>query len=286
MPIKLILNIDNVADLMATTAYGTAAKAVVYRGTAEADVAYAAAGTVSLVSGTNQYEWWDSSGTTSSWYKYRLTDSGGTALSEYSDEFRATALQAYASLDSLIERLDLPDETKYNLLADILVNISAQFDAEAGRQFYRIPQVSGSTTRYYDGDGYDELFLPEGIISIDTLELSDATGGAYTTMGTADYYLRPSHPTAGWPYTSIRLYGYVFADGFNTVKITGAFGWAEVPKIVEEAVLQMAARTWNDSRTRHAGVVGLPETGLIQVPAYRPDAWYRALNVYARRTIT
>ena len=286
MPIKLILNIDNVADLMSTSAYGTAAKAVVYRGTAEGDSAYAAAGTVSLVSGTNQYEWWDAVATSSSWFKYRVTDGGGTALSAFSEEFQATALDAYATLDDLVERLGLPDETQYNLLSDILVNISGQFDAEAHRQFYRIPQVSGNTTRYYDGDGSDAMFFPEGIVSLTSVELADSTGGAYTTIGTADWFLRPAYPSAGWPYTSLELFGYTFGLGYRTVKLTGAFGFAEVPALIREAVLQLASRTYNESKTRHAGVVGMADTGYVQMPLYRPDAWHRALQAYGRKIVT
>jgi len=282
MAIKVTLNIDNTADLMGTAAYGTAAYAILESGTAEGG-SYSPAGTVLLTSGTNQYEYWDSSATSATWYRFRVTD--GVEYSEYSAEFRATALAAYASLDSLVERLQLPDETQYNLLSDILVNVSAQFSDEAHREFYRIPQVSGTAIRYYDGHGDDDLFLPEGVISLDSVELADYTGGAYTTIGTASWFLRPTQPSAGWPYTRLNLYGYTFPYGFNTVRLTGAFGWSSVPSLIEEAVIQMAARTYNESKTRHAGVVGMAETGYVQMPMYRPDAWHRALQVYGRKVI-
>lgn len=284
MPIKLILNIDNPADLIAGS-YGTAAKAVIQSATSEAGT-YAACGTVALSSTATQFEFWDATGDSDTWYRYRVTDGTGAIQSAFSDVFRGTALAAYATLDDLVERLQLPDQSQYNLLSDILVNISAQFDAEAHRQFYRIPQVSGTAVRYYDGDGSDELTVPEGIVSLDSVEVADYTGGAFTAIGTASWFLRPIYPTAGWPYTELHLYGYTFPLGYGTVKLTGAFGFAAVPDLIREAVIQLASRTWNESKTRHSGVVGMPETGLVQLPMYRPDAWHRALQAYGRKIVT
>lgn len=285
MPIKLTLNIDNTADLMASTAYGTAARAIIERGTAVAGP-YSVAGTAMLVSGTTQYEWWDAVGTTASWYQFRISDSGGTALSAYSDPFRATALAAYGTLDDLLERLNLPDESRYNLLSDLLVAASAQLDTEAGRQFYRIPQVDGTTTRYYDSPGGSVLRLPEGCTSLTEVAVASQTGGAYTTLGTAEWRLRPSDPEPGWPYTELVLTDLAttsFAAGFDTIKLTGVFGWSTVPGLVKEAVIQMAQQMYNRSQTADTGLVGTPELGTLTLPSQRPDAWYRALRAFGRR---
>ncbi len=285
MPYKLILNIDNTADAMGTAAYGTAAVAVVERGTAE-DAGYAAAGTVTLVSGTSQYEWWDASGTSDSWYRFRLFD-GTSVYSDYSPVFRATALDAYATLDDLLERLDMPDESKYNMLADLLVDVSGQLDAECGRQFYRIPQVGGSATRTYDGDGGDTLIVPEGIVSLSTVEVADAQYGTYTTLGANDWVLRPSYPAPGWPYSRLVLTGEgdygTFTPGYGTVRLTGVFGWSAVPELVHLAVLEQAQRAYNESQTRAGGAVGLPEMGTYQMPTQGPSTWLSAIRRYGRR---
>lgn len=286
MPIKLILNIDNVADAMGTAgAYGTSAKAIIERGTA-VDSGFAAAGTVTLVSGTDQYEWWDSSGTTSSWYKFRLFD-GSSAYSGYSDVFRATELVAYATLDDLLERLAMPDESRYNLLADILVDVSGQLDAQCGRQFYRIPQVAGSTTRTYDGDGSDTLTIPEGIVSVTTLSVYDQQYGTATTLSANDYVLLPRYPAPGWPYSRIALTGegtYArFTTGYGTVSVTGVFGFSAVPELVHLAVLERAQEVYMQSQTREGGVVGLPEAGTYTVVDRSRDAWRKAVNLYGRR---
>lgn len=285
MPIKVILNIDGVSDAMGTAAYGTAAKAIVERGTA-VDSGFAAAGTVALVSTTSQYEWWDGSGTTSSWYRFRLFD-GSSGYSAYSDAWRATALVAYATLDDLLERINMPDESRYNLLSDLLVDISGQLDAECGRQFYRIPQVSGTTTRTYDGDGSDTLLIPEGIVSITTISVYDQQYGTATALGANDYVLRPSHPAPGWPYSRVILTGegtYAnFTSGFGTVSITGVFGWSAVPELVHLAVLERAQEAYHQSQTREAGTVGLPEMGTWTIPNQPPSTWLRAIRLYGRR---
>ena len=287
MPYKLILNVDNVADAMGTAAYGTAAVAVVERGTAQ-DAGFAAAGTVTLVSGTEQYEWWDATGTSDSWYRFRLFD-GTSVYSDYSPVFRASALPAYATLDDLLERLEMPDESRYNLLSDLLVDVSGQLDAQCGRQFYRIPQVSGDTTRIYDGDGSDTLIVPEGIVSITSISVYDQQYGTATALGANDYVLLPRYPAPGWPYSRIVLTGEgtyaAFTRGFGTVSITGVFGWEAVPELVHLAVLERAQEAYHQSQTREGGVVGLPETGTYTIVDRSRDSWRKATSLYGRRVV-
>lgn len=291
MALKLILNIEGVNDALGTAAYGTAAAAIVERGTAQTG-SYSAFATAALVAGQSQYEIWDTSAqaTTSSWYRYRIGNGAGTLFSDYSDPFRATALAAYATLDELTDRLNLPDEDRYSLLSSILESVSAQMDAETGRQFYRLPQVSGDTTRIYDGTGSTYLPVPEGIVSVTTVQVRDDIDSDWVTLGTAEWTLRPANPDPGDTYRGIALTGTssaqyaTFPDGMTTVRVTGAFGWPSVPYLVREAVIEMAARVYAESQTRYGGMVGLPEMGQTMMPINRPDAWHRAVRAYARRS--
>jgi hypothetical protein len=286
MPIKLTLDINNASDLMGTAAYGTAAKAVVERGTAVDDVAFAPIGTALLVDGQNQYEVWDSTGSSDYYYRFRVENEASSLASAYSDVFRGTAATTYASLDDLVERLNLPDETRFNLLNDLLGAVSSQFDNEAGRQFYRIPQVDGTTVRLYDGNGGLTLRIPEGCVSLTTVEVATGTGGSYATLGTTEWRLRPAHPAPDWPYTELVLTDLAtttFTPGYDTVRLTGVFGWASVPQLVTEAVLQLAQRSYNQSQTADAGQIGVGDLGTMTLSSQRPDAWYRALRAFGRR---
>lgn len=97
----------------------------------------------------------------------------------------------------------------------------------------------GTAARTYDGDGTDELWIPEGINGITTLVIYDATGGTAYTMGSTEYALRPhSHqrPT-GWPAFLIKLTDLAttqtsFTWGYDTVSVTPdstGWGWTSIP---------------------------------------------------------
>lgn len=246
-----------------------------------------ATGNVALVAATYQYTATDSSGSAVLWYRWRYGDAGGTTYSAYQDTFQGGQIAAYSTVAKLAGRISLPDQTKYWLLADLLVSVSEQFEQECQRQFYRIPVVSGEAVRIYDGDGSREFYLYEGIQSVSKLELAFVTGGSYQELASGLYFLQPNYPTPGWPYTTIALSQWstigAFFLGYNTVRITGVFGWSTVPALVQEAVLELAAKSYNESKTMHAGVVGIPEIGTIPISTNRPDAWYRALQAYGRK---
>lgn len=280
MPNIIRVPVDDPAG--AISLYGGTAYLVAQSGTA-AGGSFTAFSTATLSSSTALYTFYHAAGSASTYYTHYLYGTAGTGAS--ATAFQGDGLTAYAALEELWARLDLPDETEYPLLWDILEAVSAQFDAESHRQFYRIPAVTGETTRYYDGDGESVLYLPEGVVSLSAVEVADSTGGSYTTIGTADWFLRPSHPSAGWPYTELHLDDEVFTEGYDTVKLTGVFGFSAVPALIREAVLELAARTYHESKTRHAGIAGMSETGLTSVPPYRPDAWYRALQAFGRRVV-
>jgi hypothetical protein len=91
------------------------------------------------------------------------------------------------------------------------------------------PAGSGGTAvRTYDGDGSDELWVRGGVQTVSTLEVASQTGGAYTTLGTAEYVLRPhSHERpSGWPAWRVVLTDLAtttFSAGYDTVRITPTY---------------------------------------------------------------
>lgn len=290
MAIKLTINLtEPSADLL--TGYGAGAKLHVQRDTTSAFAAPTDLTLVSIVSGTEQYEVWDSGGSSSSWYRSRIENTTATVVSDWSDPFRATALLAYATVDDLAETMNLPNADKYNMLADLLVDASSTIDQLCGRDFYRHPQVSGTEVRTYHVNltGQSNLKLavnqPVDIVSITTLEVGYA-GGTYTaiTAGSTGYYLEPAQPAPGWPYTSIILSRYGTYDtwptGDQVVRITGVFGWPEVPGLIKRATIDLA-REWYRVGPGGGGPIGMSALGQPIFQRGLPPTVQRAQQLYS-----
>jgi hypothetical protein len=110
--------------------------------------------------------------------------------------------------------------------------------------------------RTNDGDGTDQLWIPEGLSAITTLRIRSQTGGTWSTMGTTEYVLRPaSHkrPT-GWPATLIQLTDIattycLFTPGYDTVEVTpdsNGFGWPAIPTELTYLALIWGVRLYTD----------------------------------------
>lgn len=102
-----------------------------------------------------------------------------------------------------------------------------------------------------------------------SLYTSSAANGTYDVTWTAsDYQLEPSM-TGGvaTPYTRIRAvgnYNFGCANGEHTVKLTGVYGWSEVPASIVQAAIIQASRLFKrlDSPL---GVAGVSDIGVMRV---------------------
>lgn len=264
MSIRIVVNLaEDSADVIAT--YGVGAKLYLDSATSEGG-SYANVTSTAIVSGTEQYELTDAAGSTSTWYKARVGDAGGTSYSNYSDPFQATALAAYATIDDLRETLALGNNRAHdNLLSDLLIDVSADLDASTQRRFYRDPQVSGTTTVYADVREWGASSLEEAIgratfadgrpldiVSVTNLYVRDSEMSAYVEVPAGDtgYYLDGWSVGVGvygtdWPYEDVTLSPAgactVFPTGRRAVKIVGTFGFPRVPAPVKRAVLAECA---------------------------------------------
>ncbi len=278
MSIALIVNVDAVDDLLSTI-YGAGALLRIER-SALPTSGFAEVSTKPLVSGTTQYEIADPSGTNASYYRTRYSNSSGSQSSDYSDVFQANAITAYATVANLKETMNLPDNSKDNQLSDLLVMASARINSMCGRDFYKHPQDGTTETRTYHvgrrasnrlssaiGKGID-------IVSISSLTLADVTGNTPTTItaGASGYFLEPDYPMPGWPYEDVVLSNLggsflAYPMGYNIVSITGVFGWAAVPPLVELATLDQA-RTWYHQAAGGGAPIGMSAFG---TPIFGPD---------------
>jgi hypothetical protein len=281
--LKITINLtETAADLIA--GYGAGAKLYLDSSLTEGG-AYSAVDNETLVSGTEQYEFWDATGTSSTWYKSRVGNTGGTEFSDYSAAFQATSLRAYATLAELRRVLNLDDnDTGHDAyLTDLLSDVSLDIDGKTGRRFYRSPQVSGTATVYFDTHDHSSslAFATRGkgttdgqnldVISITTLSVRDSETDAYVEVAAGDtgYYLQsgtgPGLAGTDWPYEDIVLspagdYG-VFPTGYRSVKLVGVLGFPYVPGVVRRATVAEAAERFRQSVSGGAAPQGVNQFG-------------------------
>lgn len=291
---RIQVNLTQPASDLLTT-FGAGAKVYLEKDTTSAFAAPSVVTSTVIVSGTELYEFVDTAGTSSSWYRVRVGDSLGTLYSEYSNGLQASALLSYATVDDLRETMNFgaTDHTKDNLLADLLAAASNYITEVTGRSFYRSPQVSGTETRTFNLVNAGRRFLthalgkPLDIASLSTLEIADSTGGTYTTVaaGSTGYYLSPTNPGTGWPYEDVLLSDIgdftSFPTAYGAVRITGVFGWSSVPPLIRQATIDLA-REWYRQGPGGGGPIG---TSILGAPIFQrgnPPSVEQAIAVYRR----
>jgi hypothetical protein len=127
---------------------------------------------------------------------------------------------------------------------------------------------------YLDGDGSRVLWVD--VRAVSELAVADQTGGSYTVLAAADYFLRPQplDREPGWPATRIELsdqptggYWY-FPVGYNTVRLKAVLGWPAIPDEITDVALTMAVRAWHARQSGQTDIVGNDETGAPIVSRY------------------
>ena len=210
------------------------------------------------MAGTDRYELQDPTGAPGiSWYKPRVGNAGGTvyagdpsvtdpASGEYIAPFLSTSLRAYATLDELKRTIKTVADTNDAVLEQYLQDASAFLDEQLHRQFYRDPQVSGTTTktlrvRRMSASLARAVGRLVDIVSVDSVAWAASTLDTPTALTTDDWYLAdPELP--GFPSTDLVLsdVGRLSAWGIGWVTITGVFGWEAVPGMVRRATIEVA----------------------------------------------
>lgn len=282
----LRVNVDNPGDKI--TEFGLGAKLYWERDNTSATGSFAdATGSVVLDPDVTQYEIVDATGQVGHWYRTRIGTSLGAPFDEYGPVFQGGAVGAYATLDALREYVENPDNSKDNMLSDLLVQASASLDRKCRRDFFRHPQLTGTETRTFDGDGAARLFVRAGIVSLTSVGLAQLTGGSYTTLAGSDWFLQPDQPVDS--YDSVVLSdqsGWVepVAYGRRTWQLTGVFGFAAIPEDVVKATLDLA-REWYRQGPGGGSPVGLNQFGTPLFLQGAPTTVRDVVENYARRTL-
>lgn len=232
-----------------------------------------------LVTAVRSYVMYDADGLSTTWYRTRYENSGGTVTSDWSPVFQVGGEEAgyLCSLEDVRQRIvglastnTGPNED----LAEFIRAVSEQIIGYTGREF--VGSVADET-RTYDVETFQAyLHIAGGIRSVTTLGIASGdqpdTAGTYTT--TTSYYLRPlpHERTEGWPATRIDTgSGVYFYPGRSTVQVVGKFGWAAVPptiaRIAADAVVAMYGALSSGSTGR---ITTDPATGTFRFLRYIP----------------
>lgn len=145
----------------------------------------------------------------------------------------------------------------------------------------------GTAARTYDGNGRHELTIHQGLTGIETLRISDGTGGTWSTLDSTEYVLRPHEHErrSGWPAFTIRLTDIattysLFTIGYDTVEVTpgteGVWGWAAIPVELSQLAIVLGTRMYQARQSGETLVIGSTDFGQT-IARFLPEPEYRAL---------
>ncbi len=199
----------------------------------------------------------------------------------------------YCTDDELKAYIRIPDADEVDdvQIAVAITAASRAIDDATRRQFgltevearYYVPEWDAGSSRYIvrtdDFPGIDEDF----VVAVDSA--SDETYA--TELVAVDYRATPlNSPANGRPFERLALKSSAAPPADTLVKVTAAWGWAEVPATIKQATLLQAHR-FLKRREAWQGVSGSPEMGLgetrlldkldvdvaLMVRAYRRQVW-------------
>lgn len=297
MAVKVPIGLDAPDDALRD--YGAGALIRVERAAAEAG-AYAEIGTVAIVAATFAYEFFDSAGSTSHWYRWRVSNSANTIQSGYQSGLRGVDAGqeslpsgSFATLDELLltHRQAITDSRILNRYEKVLREVTRDLIRELGGiDFFRHPQ-SGTETRIFHGDGTNVLHVHEGIVELAQVEIRTETNGSWIALDAANWFLEAEldQPNAvpGEPYFHVRLTDTGTYTAFpklkNGVRLTLAWGWPTMPPDASEAAVAWARQRIGWDPTQPGGAPG-PD-GLQGGQSYnrKPDAVWDFLTQERRR---
>jgi hypothetical protein len=239
------------------------------------------------------YEYWDSAGATTSWYRWRLENAAGSIVGEYSAPFQgndpavsARNAGSYASLDDLLLTVpSRPDAARSSdrlaRMERALVEARYQLDDELGIDLFRHPQT-GTEAFYIQSDGGSTLHVHEGIVTLDSLEVAESVTDPYEMVDAGDWVLET--PSAGQPSFHIYALGAVarstWPTGGRLVRAVGARGWPRVPEHAVKANIELARLALSADGTFQGGTVGPSELGRPEGGYRLPDSVWRLKRAY------
>lgn len=165
----------------------------------------------------------------------------------------------YITLNELKTALNIgtADTVDDDALTAAMSAAAGAVTAYCDRYFGQTGTIGTPVARMYHPD--DRVVYTDDLVSFSAVEYADADAQDWTSIGTA--VVTPLPPNAATlepahPYTALRAQstaGWPDDDGW--VRITGVWGWPEVPSQIKQATLLQAVRLAT-SRSVPLGIVG------------------------------
>jgi hypothetical protein len=160
----------------------------------------------------------------------------------------ATALTTWARVQALLGTSGAPN-TDQTLVEYLINSISDQAEMIAGgrRLKSRSYSPTGSTPYIFDGNGREEIILPEWPVTAISHVYIDSTRawGAATEIDAADFVFDVDTGLLYYP-------GRTLTAGIRNLRIDRTAGWATVPDYVQQAVVETVI--WTRSRLRGSNI--------------------------------
>lgn len=176
--------------------------------------------------------------------------------------------QGYATLTDVKNALRITDALDDSLLETAIESASRMIDGFTARTFYN----AGTATRDFAATDSVNLIIDDAI-SVSEVKATDEKGGDYTIFSPNDYQLEPVNSRSDglyFPFTGIRAvntYAWPVVDQQALVRVTGVWGWAQIPTAIKQATIIQSSRLFKrlDSPL---GVLGMGDMGQIRVSRY------------------
>jgi hypothetical protein len=245
--------------------------------------------------GQVRYDWLaadvDTAGQYLVWWEV-TTSSKTQDMSEAVIEFRAHApfTNSYVELEELKSSTELTSTSFADQdLQNAIIGASRVVDKLAGQRFYL--DVDANQVRYYTASLEDELRI-DPLVTFTSLTTDDDNNGVFenTWVRDTDFVLEPINATAdGIPFDTIRrLSGGNFSwpSYPNRIKLTGKFGWANIPEAVKVMTTILAARYTKRLREAPFGIAGFDAIGaVVRISRSDPDIVQLLESLPTRRVL-
>ena len=190
----------------------------------------------------------------------------------------------YATIGDLKTRIGITDTTDDTVLSAVLEACSRSIDNYCNRSFGK---TAAGTVRYFTPVYADEVLIDDCVAL--TVVATDADGDRTyeDTWADTDYDLLPENAGANTPYLMLAITpsgDYRFPLVRKGLKLTGTWGWPEVPPPVKEACLIQAYRIFK-RKDAPFGISGSAEMGMMRIGRLDPDVLW-LLDPYRNLAVT
>lgn len=224
------------------------------------------------------------SDTANLWYRVVFIDAASNETVPTDPVQNTTSSNVYTTVADLKATLSITSSTYDADLNAAVVASSRAIDRYCGQRFYL--DSDATNVRYFDA-------LDAGYVAIDAC--ASVATVAIDNTGSRDYATFTSYETVPYnaaddnePYTGIEITptsGTTFPRTRKGVKVTGQWGWPEVPGDVVEACSILASRYYKRAREAAFGVAAIGIDGqAIRISRIDPDV-ASLLDPYVKRRL-